>query len=180
MNMKEETLDESDVEHESSASSSTYQHPIDKRTEEISESTLESCTASDQSISPNRIQIRLKLNDYLKYEPVERAEIAMKTNNKKHRSRGRPRVTEPSTIPQQVFENCSEEELKYLEARCKNNEASRRSRLKQKKKANEIFDLLKVEGKRHEALTKINAELDKEILQLRKNITERSNKRLKS
>lgn len=150
-------------------------------TAKICESTSKSSFTTNQSSSSarNRIQTTLKFNNDSKHEPIDRRAMIVKKNYETRRMRGRPRVTEPSTIPQQALEICSKDELRYLEARCKNNEASRRSRLKQKEKANVIFDLLKVEEKRHEALKKIDTELNKKIQQLKKKLIEYNKKRLK-
>lgn len=79
------------------------------------------------------------------------------------RPRGRPPKTEPTVISPTVRKELDPEKLRYLESRLKNNEASRRSRLNRKGKESKIFDELKYQEDRHQKLTLIDADLDRQV-----------------
>lgn len=91
-----------------------------------------------------------------------RASIASDIEQTK-RPRGRPPKTEPTVISPTVRKELDPEKLKYLESRLKNNEASRRSRLNRKGKEGKIFDELKYQEDRHQRLTLIDANLDRQV-----------------
>lgn len=143
--------------------------PVNKRSRQNSYDSMESTSTAENDIKLNLCDVfgnSFKLRTPQKVRKtraiVKRSASSAESVEAKRR-RGRPRRTEPVPIPK----NLSPGDRKSVEARIKNNEASRRSRLTRREKelAKEV-ELEQLE-QTNEDLRRKDAILDKEIAEWR-------------
>lgn len=143
--------------------------PVNKRSRQNSYDSMESTSTANNDVKRNlcdifgnsfelrtpRTVIKTRASMKRCASPAESVEV------KRHR--GRPRRTEPVQIPT----NLSPGDRKFVEARIKNNEASRRSRLTRREKEMNMEEKLQQLKQTNEALRRKDAFLDKEIAEWR-------------
>lgn len=144
--------------------------PINKRSRQNShDSSMESTSTANNDVKlnlcdvfENSFELRTPQTTRKMHATRKRSASPAESLQAK-RQRGRPRRTEPVSIPK----NLSADVRKCVEARIKNNEASRRSRLTRRKKELSLENELEQLEQASEALRRKDAILDKEIAKWR-------------
>lgn len=143
--------------------------PINKRSRQNSHDSMESTSTANNDVKLNLCDVfensfELRTPQTTRKTRATRKRSASPAESlQAKRQRGRPRRTEPVPIPK----NLSADVRKCVEARIKNNEASRRSRLTRREKELALENELQQLEHTSEALRRKDAILDKEIAKWR-------------